>query len=149
MQIGSSTEPSIFACKKNVSTLKNIYEFLQDRKEISGLDEPFLMIDDEADNASINTLLHKDKVTAINQALRNILSLFNRSSYIGYTATPFANIFIDPETEDEMGNDDLFPSDFIKTLEAPSNYVGPDDVFGDMDVSARQWFSQQTIIKKL
>jgi hypothetical protein len=131
VQFSTSTEPVIFVCKKNVSTLRNIYEFLENEIESSGLDQPFLMIDDEADNASINTLLHQDKVTAINQSLRKILSLFSRSSYIGYTATPFANIFIDPDTEDEMGNDDLFPTDFIKTLEAPTNYVGPDEVFGE------------------
>ena len=131
LQFGTSTEPMIFICKKNVSTLKNIHEFLSDKSDTGVGRQPFLMIDDEADNASINTLLHKDKVTAINQSLRNILSLFDKSSYVGYTATPFANIFIDPETEDAMGNDDLFPSDFIKTLEAPTNYVGPNEVFGE------------------
>lgn len=131
LQFGTSTEPMIFICKKNVATLRNVYEFLEDMGENGLFKQPFLMIDDEADNASINTLLHKDKVTAINQSLRNILSLFDRSSYLGYTATPFANIFIDPDTEDEMGNDDLFPSDFIKTLEAPTNYVGPNEVFGE------------------
>lgn len=131
VQFETSTEPMIFVCKKNVSTLRNIYEFLDDMRSTGLLSQPFLMVDDEADNASINTLLHKDKVSAINQSLRNILSLFDRSSYIGYTATPFANIFIDPDTEDEMGNDDLFPTDFIKTLEAPTNYVGPNEVFGE------------------
>ena len=83
------------------------------------------------DNASINTLLSQNKVTAINQKLRQILSLFEKSSYIGYTATPFANIFIDPESVDDMGNDDLFPSDYIKTLDAPTNYIGPNEIFGE------------------
>ena len=131
VQFGTSTEPMIFVSKKNVSTLKNIYEFISDMRDTGLLQEPFLMIDDEADNASINTLLQHDKVSAINQSLRNILSLFDKSSYLGYTATPFANIFIDPDSEDEMGNDDLFPADYIKTLEAPTNYVGPEEVFGE------------------
>lgn len=131
IQIGTSTEPVIFVCKKNVSTLKNLHKFFKNTKGQGVLNQPFLMIDDEADNASINTLLSQNSVTAINQRLRKILSLFNRSSYVGYTATPFANIFIDPDSVDKMGNDDLFPTDYIKTLDAPTNYVGPNEVFGE------------------
>ena len=58
-----------------------------------------------------------------------MLSLFTRSAYVGFTATPFANIFIDPETEHEMFLDDLFPRDFIYSLEAPSHYIGADSIF--------------------
>src|SRR6185312_1028255 len=57
--------------------------------------------------------------------------LFTHSSYIGFTATPFANVFIDPDTEDEMFGSDLFPRDFIYGLEPPTNYLGPQAVFGD------------------
>src|SRR5690606_32902802 len=57
--------------------------------------------------------------------------MFHRSCYVGYTATPFANIFIDPDTEDEMLNADLFPRDFIISLEPPSNYFGATRVFGE------------------
>ena len=84
-----------------------------------------LLIDDEADNASINT--KKDKnldPTAINKGIRTLIGLFNRSAYVGYTATPFANIFI---AQDET---DLFPRDFIINLPAPTNYIGPEKVFG-------------------
>ena len=57
--------------------------------------------------------------------------MFSRSCYVGYTATPFANIFIDPDSTTEMVGDDLFPRDFIVTLDPPSNYFGPQKVFLD------------------
>lgn len=88
-----------------------------------------LLIDDEADNASINTAKDPKLTTAINGIIRQILARFPRSAYVGYTATPFANIFIDPDSPEEMENDDLFPSNFIKALDPPSNYVGSHRVF--------------------
>lgn len=88
------------------------------------IDLPLLLIDDEADNASVNTNNPDKDPTAINNGIRNLLRLFNKYSYVGFTATPFANIFIDPQLGVE-GNDDLFPKDFIYLLEQPSNYVGP------------------------
>lgn len=57
--------------------------------------------------------------------------MFDRAAYVAYTATPFANIFVDPDTNDAMYRQDLFPRDFIVSLAAPSNYFGPSDVFGD------------------
>ncbi len=89
------------------------------------------MIDDEADSASINTNNPNTDPTAINERLRAMLSLFTKSSYVGFTATPFANVFIEPETDHDMLGDDLFPRDYIYALEAPSNYVGPSTVFSD------------------
>ena len=88
-----------------------------------------LIIDDEADNASINVRYGKNEVSRINGQICDLLNLFARSCYVGYTATPFANIFIDPETDDEMRGADLFPRHFIVSLDPPSNYFGPDRVF--------------------
>ena len=122
-------EPLIFVTKKNKSTLERLRDWLRDQNRGGPITEPLLLIDDEADNASINTSAHPDRVTAINRTIREILHLFQRSSYVGYTATPFANIFIDPDSEDEMLQDDLFPRNFIKTLDPPSNYVGASRVF--------------------
>ncbi|MDE0694754.1 MAG: Z1 domain-containing protein [Boseongicola sp.] len=131
-------EPIIFVTKKNKSTLERLRDWLKDQNRGAVITEPLLLIDDEADNASINTSANPDRVTAINRAIREILQLFQRSSYVGYTATPFANIFIDPDTEDEMLQDDLFPRHFIKALDPPSNYVGASRVFetnGDLKVT--------------
>jgi hypothetical protein len=69
-------------------------------------------------------------VTAINGKIRELLSLFEKSAYVGYTATPFANIFIDPQESSEKYGDDLFPRNFIISLPPPSNYIGPAKVFG-------------------
>ena len=122
-------EPIIFVTKKNRSTLERLRDWLKDQNRGSPIVEPLLLIDDEADNASINTSADPDRTTAINRAIREVLNLFQRSSYVGYTATPFANIFIDPDTDDDMLEDDLFPRHFIKALDPPSNYVGASRVF--------------------
>lgn len=95
------------------------------------MDLPMLLIDDEADNASVNIKHGKDAVSRINGQIRELLQLFDRSCYIGYTATPFANIFIDPDTDDEMLGEDLFPRHFIVSLDPPSNYFGAIRVFLD------------------
>ena len=128
--IANRTQPIVFVCKKNVSTLRNLYDYFNTVSE-NTVDLSLLLIDDEADNASINTKADKNQITAINAGIRNILRKFQRSSYLGYTATPFANVFIDPEDETDFGSDDLFPANYIRTLEAPTNYMGADKIFGE------------------
>ncbi|WP_446831511.1 Z1 domain-containing protein [Candidatus Foliamicus sp.] len=125
-------EPAVFVIKKNVSTLRNLIDWLRTHNAKLGTDtisEPMLLIDDEADNASINIQTRMDEVSRINGQIRELLNLFERSCYVGYTATPFANIFIDPDTEDQMVAHDLFPRDFMVSLDAPTNYFGPSQVF--------------------
>ena len=127
-QIGQFNTPLIFVIKKNVSILKTLNNWLSSNN--LGLnDYPLLLIDDEADHASINTNEDNDP-TKTNHEIRKLLALFPKNVYLGYTATPFANIFIDPDTTEDMVND-LFPKNFIRTLEAPSNYLGGKDIFSD------------------
>lgn len=133
-QIGQYNVPVVLVIKKNSSTLKNLLEWLKEHSVHQGtqmVGQPMLLIDDEADNASINTAYARDEVTRINGQIRELLSLFHRSCYVGYTATPFANIFIDPDTDDEALKQDLFPRHFIIGLDAPSNYFGAQKVFLD------------------
>jgi Z1 domain len=86
------------------------------------------------DRADVRSRVFSErKATAINKAIRDLLALFTRSSYVGFTAAPFANIFIDPTSTDEMLGDDLFPRDFIHLLEPPTNYIGMDRVFPPVD----------------
>ena len=126
----NTNEPIIAVVKKNGGVLNRLLVWLSShavdmtdgRRVIRN--KSLLLIDDEADNASINTRPENDGTTRINGLIRDILRLFDRSGYVGYTATPFANIFI-PLTED-----DLFPRDFIINIPAPSNYIGPEKVFG-------------------
>jgi len=126
--------PIILVIKKNYQTLENLIAWLKEHNAITdtGIEHhPMLMIDDEADNASINTSANPDESTRINGLIRKTLNLFHKRCYVGYTATPFANIFIDPDSEEEMLGGDLFPRDFIVSLDAPDNYVGPEKVFGE------------------
>lgn len=141
----------VLVCKKNVGVLRNLIVWLhnslennQDKHHI-----PFLIIDDEADNASLNNLGAKGREYAskTNIQIRSLLALFSIKSYLGYTATPFANVLQDRndipnnkyiekfkyrgellEKELEVeGN--IFPDDFIELLEPPSNYVGAKQIF--------------------
>lgn len=131
---GQLSEPVILVVKKNTSTLKNLVNWLDTSSIGRPLnDAPMLLIDDEADQASINTNSEDKDPTRINEMIRRLLATFTRASFVGYTATPFANVFIDPDTETDMLGDDLFPRDFIYSLDAPSNYVGAERIFGDDD----------------
>lgn len=118
----------IFIVKKNVSTLKTLYKMLS---SVADKNKSILIIDDEADNASIDTNANKDDKTetATNASIRSLIQLFDRSFYIAYTATPYANIFIDKETTSEELDDDLFPRDFILKLEVSENYTGYEKYF--------------------
>ncbi|MET9295735.1 Z1 domain-containing protein [Streptomyces sp. NPDC003077] len=94
-------------------------------------DIPLFVIDDEADNASINTKRDPDAdPTKTNGAIRELMKSFEKSAYVGYTATPFANIYIDPDVNHTDLGADLFPDSFIRTLPSPTNYLGPERVFG-------------------
>jgi hypothetical protein len=126
-------EPVVLVVKKNMHTLRSLIDWLRHNNLPVGdriHDSPMLLVDDEADNASINTNADAQTVTRINGLIRELLNLFNKRSYVGYTATPFANIFVDPDSTDSMIGADLFPRDFIKSLDPPSNYVGATRVFG-------------------
>ena len=121
-----SMQPSIMVVKKNVKVLESVNKFLNDQ-DISKF--PVLLIDDEADNASVDTS-KKDRdedPKAINREIRKMLNFCRRITYLAYTATPMANFFIAEDIDAEM--QDLFPSDFLVSLEAPSNYCGGDWFF--------------------
>ncbi|HBN6701044.1 TPA: Z1 domain-containing protein [Elizabethkingia anophelis] len=144
-----SNDPIVLVIKKNASVMKNLLGWLaaraetmsNEKKQIKNL--PLLVIDDEADNASIN--ISKNYVSGINACIRSMLKLFDQSAYIGYTATPYANIFVKQYTDEEIENKgleysvhniplslgkDIFPKNFIVNIPAPSNYIGPEKIFG-------------------
>ncbi|MDZ4392987.1 Z1 domain-containing protein [Cypionkella sp.] len=141
--------PWLFVVKKNKTVLERLLFWIRNRaanytdpvtgrKMVTNL--PLLIIDDEADHGSVDTGENvvdefgnadtEHNPTVLNKLIRSLLHHFSRKAYVGYTATPFANIFIhDKGTTDEHGPD-LFPSSFITNLAAPSNYIGPGRVFG-------------------
>jgi hypothetical protein len=126
----NTSDPIIAVVKKNAHVLNRLEQWLsaQTTETIEGeriiRDKSLLLIDDEADHASINTRRDELNPTTINRQIRNLLRLFQKSAYVGYTATPFANIFI------PLNDDNLFPRDFVINIPAPSNYIGPDKIFG-------------------
>jgi hypothetical protein len=143
--------PTVLVVKKNGRILRTLKDWLL---HVGGRDDaarggkiirevPLLLIDDEADQASINTKSRPDggngddDVTTINRRIREILRSFERSSYVGYTATPFANIFINPAVQSDNLGDDIFPRSFILNVRPPGTYFGPARVFGlDADPDA-------------
>ncbi|GAB3629642.1 hypothetical protein PTE30175_01345 [Pandoraea terrae] len=117
--------PVLLVMKKNKSPLENLIGFLESQIKGRGpLNLPLLLIDDEADNASVNSKKDEDPTT-INKLIREVLKRFTKSTYVAYTATPFANVFINPD------GGDLFPSDFVYSLNTPSNYIGAGSIFSD------------------
>ena len=131
LSIERVNDPVLLVVKKNKRILDNLISWLDANNTVNAggkIDLPLLLIDDEADNASVNTRDSDDDPTAINNCIRQLLGLFSKTTYLGITATPFANIFIDPRAYE-----DLFPSDFIYALSAPSHYIGADRMFGDDD----------------
>lgn len=112
----------LFVVKKNVSVLTKLHDWLKNQNmdvRTNSINHPMLLIDDEADNASVNTKKDNTDPTKTNAIIRKICNLFQTANYVGFTATPFANVFIDPDSVDSMKNADLFPEHFIYTLPTP------------------------------
>lgn len=156
LAITPEQRPWLFVVKKNKTVLDRLLKWIKNHvadardietglKYVSNL--PLLLIDDEADNGSVDTGEqtfdsegnpdpdHEPK--AINSRIRKILNSFAKSAYVGYTATPFANVFIHRQGQTKDEGLDLFPKSFIINLAAPSNYVGPTRIFGLKDVDGR------------
>ncbi len=148
--------PWLFVVKKGKPVLTQLLKWIRGhvadvtdpktgRRIVTNL--PLLVIDDEADNASVDTgeqLFNDDgspdedhQPKAINGLIRKVLHSFSKSAYVGYTATPFANIFIHRNGATAEEGPDLFPQSFIINLAAPSNYIGPSRVFGHVTPEGR------------
>lgn len=129
----NADHPYVFVIKKNKVPLTNLISWLSGQFDGEQFDIPMLVVDDESDYASVNTnyrVTGDTSPTIINRKIRELLALTTRSSYLAFTATPFANVFIDHNTFDEALKDDLFPHHYIFALSSPSNYVGAKSFFG-------------------
>lgn len=139
---GAYMPPYIIVTKKVRSPLQHIISSIKNTiakvdpatgKKYVPANNPALIIDDEADQASINTKKMVDPEedpTTINGLIRKLLKLFQCRSYVGYTATPFANIFIPHRAENDVYGKDLFPKDFIAKTPRPNLYIGAREFFG-------------------
>lgn len=147
LNIPIGKNPVVFVIKKNKSILENLIDWFSkdvNAKVVDGtpklFDVPALIIDDEADAASVNASRDINDIKTINRLIRTLLNIFNQNTYVGYTATPYANLFISQEYNDENTTvvknktykigEDLFPRDFIINIKAPTNYIGAAKIFG-------------------
>lgn len=128
--LDQNLNPIVAIVKKQTSVLTHLHNFLSKSQAYcytnDKLDIPILIIDDEVDQASVDTKNAQtlEEASAINKKIRTILDGLNRYSYVGYTATPFANVFIDPDKQD------LYPKDFILTIPSSNDYCGIKEYFG-------------------
>jgi len=127
------TDARLLVVKKQANVLDRLAHDLERINTSGDLAEvPALVIDDESDQASINTVRpaadggHVQR-RRINAAIVGLLEVLPRGQYVGYTATPFANVFVDPADAA-----DIFPRDFIVSLPRPVGYTGASD-FHDLD----------------
>lgn len=122
--IASTSNVAIMVVKKHERRLANVAQFLRDIPEETLRNRAVLLIDDESDQATPNTQADRDLVSTINQRVRDIWKEVQTGTYVAYTATPFANIFIDPNNDE-----DLYPDDFAMVLPKPDEYMGADSFF--------------------
>jgi hypothetical protein len=152
LNIPIGKNPVVFVIKKNKSILENLIDWFSkdvNAKDVDGtlklFDIPALIIDDEADAASVNASRDINDIKTINRLIRTLLNIFNQNTFVGYTATPYANLFISQEYNEEKTTvvknktykigEDLFPRDFIINIKAPTNYIGASKIFGYENVN--------------
>jgi hypothetical protein len=116
--------------KKNVAPLNRLLETITATHPMNLKRLKVLVIDDECDQASVNSASKELDITSINKLIRKIIHSIPCISYVGYTATPFANVLINPFPVDKSGLDDLYPRDFITSLPLPPDYFGTERLFG-------------------
>ena len=182
-QVIRSNFPKVFIVKKNTDVLDRLLRIFFGEEGINQQDigwngrQRVLVIDDEADHASVDTgiinrftrdeliyhlgliglstagtkrdmidryyewrsrdnhdeaaetALPDENASQTNLKIRQLLNSFSHVSYVGYTATPFANLLTTPWPDDEGLGDTLYPRDFIASIEPPADYMGPTQIF--------------------
>ena len=154
------TQPVLLVVKKNGAVLRRLLRWLDEAPLAVHRTLPFLLIDDEADLASIDTrgTYHADdeppdadyeEPSVINGLIRALLKRFERRAYVAYTATPFANILIPHDTIDRRVGNDLYPKDFIVDLPKPPGYFGAQEIFGRMDAQSEDDANGLDVIREV
>ena len=136
---------SLFVVKKNAAVLRRLKKALNKLSEVERKSMPTLIIDDECDQASINTSAYRSSVTRINGLIRDLCEKLPKVTYVGYTATPYANVLMAETSVD--GSRDLYPSEFIISLDEPEGYFGARKLFGD-DTDAER-FTELPYIRRV
>lgn len=144
--LSHSDKAQLAVVKKNVSPLGQLRKAINETMPAVLRQLRVLVIDDECDQATVNSARGELDMTAINERIRELLSVLPAATYVGYTATPFANVLINPFRRDtlkedlkrgRLGNreiDDLYPRDFLTALSKPDRYFGTERLFGKTPV---------------
>ena len=140
------SQPVLLVVKKNGHVLRRLKAWFEEASEEMRRGLPALFIDDEADQASVDTKgsyqqqegfdendPNFEEPAVINRLVRGLLNLFPRRAYIAYTATPFANVLIPHDNYGGAAGDDLYPRDFLIDLPKPRGYFGTEEFFGRID----------------
>ncbi len=140
------SQPVLLVVKKNGPVLRRLRAWFQAAPADVRANLPALFIDDEADQASVDSRgsyqtqeefdadnPDYEPPAVINGLIRELLSMFSRRAYVAYTATPFANILIPHDTYDDTAGADLYPKDFFIDLPKPRGYFGTEEFFGRFD----------------
>ncbi len=140
------SQPVLIVVKKNGAVLRRLRTWFRSSTEDVRRNLPTLFIDDEADQASVDTRgsyqtegefdptdPDYEPPAVINGLIRELVQVFSRRAYVAYTATPFANILIPHDTYDGKAGEDLYPKDFFIDLPKPSGYFGTEEFFGRFD----------------
>lgn len=140
------SQPVLLVVKKNGPVLRRLQSWFQSAPEDVRSSLPALFIDDEADQASVDTRgsyqtqeefdadnPEYEPPAVINGLIRSLVGMFPRRSYVAYTATPFSNILIPHDTYDPAVGADLYPKDFFIDLPKPRGYFGTEEFFGRFD----------------
>lgn len=154
------TQPVLLVVKKNGHVLRRLLGWLDAAPPDVARNLPMLVIDDEADQASVDTRGTFQQEDAppnddyeapspINSLIRDLLRRFHRRAYVAYTATPFANILIPHDTSDPSVGNDLYPKDFIIDLPKPVGYFGAEEFFGRIDSQTGQIVGGLNVLREV
>lgn len=154
------SQPVLIVVKKNGAVLRRLRSWFLSATEDTRKDLPALFVDDEADQASVDTrgsyqtedeydLTDPDyePPAVINGLIRELIQIFSRRAYVGYTATPFANILIPHDTYDGRVGEDLYPKDFFVDLPKPAGYFGAEEFFGRFDPATDEEVSGLDVLR--
>ena len=135
LKLNKTSTRYLTVCLKNATRLKNLIAWIHSDNHVRA-NLKILVIDDEADQASINTNTDGNRTT-INNSMINLVNAkdndgnttggYKCMNFVSYTATPYANLL------NESSQESLYPKDFIATLETSKQYFGPQQIFGSPD----------------
>jgi Z1 domain len=155
------TQPVLLVVKKNGAVLRRLLAWLDEAPAEVRQTIPLLVVDDEADQASVDTRgsyqtddddppnADYEEPAVINGLIRDLLRQFQRRAYVAYTATPYANILIPHDAADPRVGNDLYPKDFIIDLPRPAGYFGAEEIFGRLDSEAGEHVGGMDIVEEV